>query len=379
MKSIPTMVSEPLPLATFSPMNNSRKIKLCELTSELMTSYEEQLDMQDALDQSGNSSILNQSVNSCSSSSSQSSYMENPHKHPSLCRIDTMSSIPRDVARLADTCTNHVVRSILKPANQTEPTVTKIVSCNSKNSCNYSCRCSCNPRSLEFFLPKKDKKVLFHAHVFIHYYHPINGDHVSTECIRLKGGPDRSEIKRRWQRLNVTFRQENKSCTKKSIAKQDSVSTSMTSKDYYPGRVSRQDSELDNDSLNSDSDSDSSSERCSIFGRVSASILSSDSKESWDDSCNYERVDIIYEQNANQDGKLLKFNVKIDVKFKPNDVIVKVNKVGLKVKIQANCVDHEGRTVEMIHRYLLPKNIDSKLLNADLDKRGVLRIDAPVL
>ena len=282
---------------------------------------------------------------------------ETPHKHPSLCRVDIDGSEPRDEGRLADTCTNHVVRSILKSSEQCNRKLPRVTGCNSRNSCNYSCRCSCNPRSLAVIMPGEKLKVQFHAHVFVFYVN-ILGDHVKTECVRLKGGPNRqrgTEARARWRKIN------NIVCRPKNSNLQMPVSCDfIPSNEFEVQQVYEQDRD-----------------RCSVIGRVRASIISND-KENFDDTNSLETVDIRCVYDPANDNTLLKFSVHIGTDYKPEDIVVKVGKCGVKLKIQATGIDSEDREYEMSRRYLLPRCVDSKLLEADLDRRGVLRVEAPV-
>jgi len=80
-------------------------------------------------------------------------------------------------------------------------------------------------------------------------------------------------------------------------------------------------------------------------------------------------------------GLKLKFQVPIGVGYGPNDIIVKANMSGNRIRVIANRLSPTGEPLEgqFNERYPLPMDVDPYRVTARLDTKGQLIVEAPVM
>jgi len=93
-------------------------------------------------------------------------------------------------------------------------------------------------------------------------------------------------------------------------------------------------------------------------------------------------INISFVQDS-QLGTKLKFVVHIGPHYNPEDIVVKANMNGGKIRVMATRVEARVDGCHQIHqfneRYALPMDIDPFSVEAKLDSRGDLVVEAPLM
>nr|UQK61712.1 small heat shock protein [Flabelliderma ockeri] len=93
------------------------------------------------------------------------------------------------------------------------------------------------------------------------------------------------------------------------------------------------------------------------------------------DNVNPSNINITFEQDADK-GTKLKFVVYLGLDYQPENVVVKANMNGNRIRVLAT-VEQSGE--EFNQRYLLPMNVDPFSVEARLDTKGYLTVVAPLM
>jgi hypothetical protein len=82
-------------------------------------------------------------------------------------------------------------------------------------------------------------------------------------------------------------------------------------------------------------------------------------------------------------GTILKFVVLLGQEYKPDDIVVKANVSGSRVRLVANkpvaYPDGSMRMEQLSRRFMLPMDVDPYMVTARLDIKGQLTVEAPIL
>ena len=93
------------------------------------------------------------------------------------------------------------------------------------------------------------------------------------------------------------------------------------------------------------------------------------------DNVNPSNINITFEQDADK-GTKLKFVVFLGLDYQPDNVVVKANMNGNRIRVLATA---EQSGEEFNQRYLLPMNVDPFSVEARLDTKGYLTVVAPLM
>ena len=84
--------------------------------------------------------------------------------------------------------------------------------------------------------------------------------------------------------------------------------------------------------------------------------------------------------NRPNDGTKLRFTLYMGQEYDPNDIVVKANTTGSRIRVMASRTDSNCQVVgDFNERYVLPMDIDPYKIEARLDKWGQLTVVAPLM
>ena len=100
------------------------------------------------------------------------------------------------------------------------------------------------------------------------------------------------------------------------------------------------------------------------------------------DAINTSEVEFQFVEEPDR-GTILKFVVPLGHDYKPDDIVVKANVSGSRVRLVANkpvaYADGSMRMEQLSKRFMLPMDVDPYMVTARLDIKGQLTIEAPIL